>query len=85
MSIQQKRASGIMKMQDLRLSGNVSGLTVLFCLTFGNAAHAYIGPGAGVALIGTFFGFAAAVLAAIIMVLAWPTWIVWKKWKSKKK
>ena len=47
-------------------------------------AHAYIGPGAGVALIGTFFGFAAAVGASVLMVLAWPAWIIYKKRKQKK-
>lgn len=48
------------------------------------SAQAYIGPGAGVALIGTFFGFAAAVGASIVMIVAWPAWILWKRYKKKK-
>lgn len=47
-------------------------------------AYAYIGPGAGIAVIGTFFGFAAAMGALVVMVLAWPAWILWKKLKASR-
>lgn len=56
--------------------------TLLITLPF--TAQAYIGPGAGVALIGTFFGFAAAVGASILMILAWPAWLFYKARKKKK-
>lgn len=60
-------------------------IAVVVATTFPiTGASAYIGPGAGVALIGTFFGFAAAIIASVLMVLAWPAWIIWKKYKAKK-
>lgn len=64
----------------------VLSLSTAICVSLlcAGEAYAYIGPGAGVALIGTFFGFTAALFATLAMVLAWPVWIVWKKYKAKK-
>jgi membrane protein implicated in regulation of membrane protease activity len=36
------------------------------------AAHAYIGPGAGLSLIGALWALLVAVAAAIVFVFAWP-------------
>ncbi len=51
----------------------------LFCLlvsflTLGivGDAAAYVGPGAGLSLVGAFWGLAAAVLAAFSFVIMWP-------------
>jgi hypothetical protein len=44
-------------------------------MTLGTAASsvvAYIGPGAGLTLIGSFIGLCLAVLAAFGAILAWP-------------
>src|SRR5262245_2650060 len=35
-------------------------------------AHAYIGPGAGFALAGSFFAMFAAVCSALLLMVAWP-------------
>ena len=49
--------------------------TVLSCaLTFGvvNTASAYVGPGAGLSLLGALWGLLAAVLAAVAFIVLWP-------------
>jgi predicted AlkP superfamily phosphohydrolase/phosphomutase len=47
-------------------------LTLLFILLAPTPALAYIGPGAGFALAGSFFAVFAAVLSAFFTVLTWP-------------
>jgi hypothetical protein len=44
-------------------------------------AHAYVGPGAGLTLIGSLIGLGAAVLAAIGAVLLWP----FRRWLKRRK
>ena len=46
-------------------------LTALLAV-FAPAAEAYIGPGAGFALAGSFFAVFSALLAGIITILTWP-------------
>lgn len=50
------------------------GLFAFLALTFGGAlpALAYVGPGAGLSLIGAFWGLLLAVFAALAFVVAWP-------------
>ncbi len=48
---------------------------VLSCaLTVGavNTASAYVGPGAGLSLLGALWGLLAAVLAALAFIILWP-------------
>jgi hypothetical protein len=47
-------------------------IAALAILLVAAPAHAYIGPGAGITLIGSFIGLLVAVLAAIGAVLFWP-------------
>ncbi len=47
-------------------------LAVVFILAFPAQAHAYIGPGAGFALAGSFFAIFTALLAGIFALLTWP-------------
>ena len=35
-------------------------------------AMAYVGPGAGLSLLGAFWGLAVAILAALAFVIVWP-------------
>jgi predicted AlkP superfamily phosphohydrolase/phosphomutase len=47
-------------------------LAILLVLLLPGEAHAYIGPGAGFALAGSFFAFFAAVASALLTFLTWP-------------
>jgi predicted AlkP superfamily phosphohydrolase/phosphomutase len=50
----------------------VFGSALLLLVLVPQAAHAYIGPGAGFALAGSFLAVFGAVLSAILMLLLWP-------------
>jgi predicted AlkP superfamily phosphohydrolase/phosphomutase len=41
-------------------------------------AHAYIGPGAGFALAGSFMAVFAAFMSAFLLLLTWPVRLIWK-------
>lgn len=45
---------------------------VLLSLTLPTAAFAYVGPGAGLSLLGALWGLVAAVGTAIAFIVAWP-------------
>ncbi|WP_157019493.1 hypothetical protein [Mesorhizobium xinjiangense] len=47
---------------------------VLFVVTVGapGTAFAYVGPGAGLSLLGALWALVAAIATALIFVLAWP-------------
>jgi predicted AlkP superfamily phosphohydrolase/phosphomutase len=47
-------------------------------------AMAYIGPGAGFAVIGSALAFLAAFLVAFLLIIFWPFRMVWKKVTGKK-
>jgi predicted AlkP superfamily phosphohydrolase/phosphomutase len=47
-------------------------LTALVLLLEPGTAHAYIGPGAGFALAGSFFAVFAAICSAVLLLLTWP-------------
>lgn len=46
--------------------------------------YAYIGPGAGVIYLDTFYIVAAITLTALIFIVSWPIWKLWNKYKHKK-
>jgi len=48
-------------------------------LGFGQDASAYIGPGAGLSMLGAFWGLVVAVLAALSFLLLWPIRKAFKK------
>jgi len=50
-----------------------------FVLGFGQDASAYIGPGAGLSMLGAFWGLVVAVLAALSFLLFWPIRKMFKK------
>src|SRR5262245_41533798 len=52
-----------------------SALLVLFVPA---QAHAYIGPGAGFALGGSFLAAFAAVFSAVLLLLTWPLRLLWR-------
>lgn len=51
---------------------------VVVVLLLPSSAHAYIGPGAGFALAGSFFAVFAAVFSAVVMILTWPIRLLWR-------
>src|SRR6516162_9020617 len=53
-------------------------LTSLVALVFPDPVHAYIGPGAGFALAGSFFAVFAAFCSALLMLLTWPARLLWR-------
>ncbi len=53
-------------------------LTALLVLADPTPAHAYIGPGAGFALAGSFFAVFLAVLSAFALLLTWPIRLLWR-------
>jgi membrane protein implicated in regulation of membrane protease activity len=58
-------------------------VTLMIALTlvlgFGEDASAYIGPGAGLSMLGAFWGLVVAVLAALSFLLLWPIRKAFKK------
>lgn len=50
-----------------------------FALGFSQDASAYIGPGAGLSMLGAFWGLVVAVLAALSFLLLWPVRKMFKK------
>ena len=54
-------------------------LTVTLTLGFGEDASAYIGPGAGLSMLGAFWGLVIAVFAALSFLLLWPIRRMFKK------
>lgn len=50
-----------------------------FVIGFGQDASAYIGPGAGLSMLGAFWGLVVAVLAALSFLLLWPLRRMFKK------
>lgn len=44
----------------------------LFTLLAAPAALAYVGPGAGLSLLGALWGLVAAIGAALLFIVAWP-------------
>ena len=58
---------------------------VPFCLLAGlltvltpNPVHAYIGPGAGFAVGGSFLAVFAAFFSAFVLIISWPVRLVWR-------
>lgn len=54
-------------------------LTTIFVLTMSEAAHAYVGPGAGLSLLGALWGLVLAVGAALGFVVFWPI----RQWRKR--
>ena len=45
---------------------------------------AYIGPGAGIALVGSFLAVLFALVSAFFALMTWPVRWVWRAWRSRK-
>ena len=51
---------------------------ILAVLLYPGSAQAYIGPGAGFALAGSFLAVLAAMMSALLLVLIWPAELLWR-------
>ncbi len=51
---------------------------ILAVLLYPGSAQAYIGPGAGFALAGSFLAVLAAMMSALLLVLIWPAKLLWR-------
>jgi hypothetical protein len=47
------------------------------------AAQAYVGPGAGVGMVGSLLAVLGAVLLAIVGLILWPLRMIKKRWYTK--
>jgi hypothetical protein len=54
-------------------------LILIGAATASNAAFAYVGPGAGLTLLGALWGLLAAVCAALAFVVMWPL----RQWRKR--
>lgn len=54
------------------MRSTVVALLTAAILGFAGPAAAYVGPGAGLSLVGAFWGLMIAVLAALSFVVLWP-------------
>lgn len=55
----------------------------LFVAGIFSQAHAYIGPGPGLSMIGSFFTLVAGIVIALFFVLLYPIRLILKKRKAK--
>lgn len=60
-------------------------VVTLLTVTIPEVTYAYIGPGAGVSLIGSFLGILVAVLIALFALIAWPIRRMLKARKAQNK
>ena len=63
-------------MRETSKAGRLLLLAALLVLLIPSQAHAYIGPGAGFALAGSFLAVFAALLSAVLALLTWPVRLV---------
>ncbi len=57
----------------------IFAVTLIFSLGLGQDAFAYIGPGAGLSMLGAFWGLVVAIVAALSFLLLWPIRRMFKK------
>ncbi|MHC4275390.1 MAG: alkaline phosphatase family protein, partial [Planctomycetota bacterium] len=46
--------------------------------------HAYIGPGAGIALLGSFLAVFSEFLSALFFVISWPIRLIWRGLRGRR-
>ncbi|MEM9387135.1 MAG: hypothetical protein AAGA68_18880 [Pseudomonadota bacterium] len=60
-------------MESIRTRAGVpESLLLIMGLAFAVPAHAYVGPGAGLSLLGALWGLLVAVVAAVGFIVFWP-------------
>jgi len=59
-------------------------LTLLVLALFTSSATAYVGPGAGISVLGSLLGILATIFVAIGAILIWPVRKFMKRRKARK-
>lgn len=54
------------------LNGTLIGSVACLAILLPHAAYAYVGPGAGLSLLGALWALLVAIAAAVAFVVAWP-------------
>lgn len=62
-----------------------SGLVFLGLLSCALPVFAYIGPGAGVSVVGSLLNTLLVILLAVAAILFWPVRLVWRKLRNRGK
>lgn len=62
----------------------MSRISLTALLFFSGSASAYIGPGAGIPVLGSILGVISAILIAIIAIIAWPIRRMLKKKRQQQ-
>lgn len=57
-------------------------LVLLLCLSTG--AQAYIGPGAGLNVLGSLWALLVGIVLALFAVLTWPLRLLWRKLRGRR-
>ena len=69
----------------LKVVQKIIQIIVLLALaTMPAAAFAYVGPGAGISLLGALWGLIVGVVMAISVILFWPVRIMLRKRKARR-
>jgi len=71
-------------MSNANKTGSLLLLAVLLVLLIQSQAHAYIGPGAGFALAGSFLAVFAAIFSAVLGLLTWPIRLVFRVLRGRR-
>lgn len=58
-------------------------VTLVLVAWFVSPALAYVGPGAGITMLGALWAVIAAIVLAFGAVLFWPIRVLLKKWRKK--
>ncbi|MFK5968591.1 MAG: hypothetical protein QM487_00480 [Candidatus Marithrix sp.] len=56
----------------------------IFVMVFSGTVSAYVGPGAGLTLIGSLIGLVVAIVTALAIILFWPIRALIRKIRGKK-
>jgi predicted AlkP superfamily phosphohydrolase/phosphomutase len=65
-----------MRLSSVHRIGGAAALAALLVLLIPSPAHAYIGPGAGIAVGGSIFAVLAALFSAVLILFTWPLRLV---------
>jgi uncharacterized membrane protein YccC len=55
------------------------GVVLTVLSTVAMSAQAYIGPGAGIGLVGSLLGWVVGIALALFAILAWPVRLLWRR------